>query len=93
MDTIAKLWSGQLEPIVYLGKNNNKLREHEKSITTCLDNLESILDKQGAELLEKYKICIEEYISLACEQSFCDGYCLATKITSEAFIGADEIVK
>lgn len=93
MDTISKLWSGQLEPIVYLGKNNRKLHEQENLIASNLENLENILDRRGAELLEKYRISMEEYISKACEQSFCDGYCLATKITAEAFIGTDEIVK
>ena len=35
--------------------------------------------------------CIESYISESAKNSFCDGFAIGTRLTSESFIGAESI--
>ena len=49
-----------------------------------LARMKRIQNKEFGELAEKYKDCAEEYITVAKEQAFCDGFCLGTKIVVEA---------
>ena len=90
--TIEQLWNGGLSPVVTLGRKNAEIRELERLMLTNLDRLEPLLSKEAAEHLEKYTDCCGEYISLLNMQAFCDGFCLGTKITTEALHGAEDIM-
>ena len=48
------------------------------------ERLEECLDEKENEVFEKYNDCVKECIAVLCEQSFCDGFCLGTKLAAEA---------
>lgn len=90
--TIAQLWNGTLEPVLHSGKNNIELKKLENLLNRHLKNLENELDEKSKALFEKYHDCINEYLIVISEQTFCDGFCLGTKITAEALTEADNMV-
>lgn len=83
-NTIVRLWHGDLEPVSSSGTNDPELKELEHLLQRNGERLEEYLDEKGKALFEKYFDCVEEYISVLCEQAFCNGFCLGTKITAEA---------
>lgn len=87
--TISELWSGNLDPISRLGMNNIEIAKMEKLMLDNYKNLKSKLNDEQKEILEKYYDCVSDYGLLISEQSFCDGFCLGTKISAEALIDAE----
>ena len=83
-ETIARLWRGELEPARYSGMNNPEIKQLENLLQCNGEKLVEYLSAKGNDIFEKYNDCIKEYISVLSEQSFCDGFCLGTKITAEA---------
>ena len=92
-NTIALLRNGNLDPVRYSGKNNPEITELEELLQRNLEKLETALDKNTAILFEKYASCVDEYIAVTCEQSFCDGFCLGAKILTESLHGAEALCK
>lgn len=90
--TMAQLWYGNLEPIRYLGKNNTEIKDLERLIERSLEKFDDNLNEKQKETFENYNDCINEYIIATSEQAFCDGFCLAIKIFTEALNGAEEII-
>ena len=90
--TISKIWNGTIHPIEHLGKYNKEISVLEKLIDINNETLEKQLDKKRIEFFKKYKDCVEEYTFLSCEQAFCDGFCIATKIMAEALSSAEKII-
>lgn len=90
--TIADLWNGSLEPIRHSGKNNSEMRQIENLMIRNLEKLEDNLDEKSKEAFKKYTDCADEYLIITSEQAFCDGFCLATKIVTEALSNAEEII-
>lgn len=88
VQTLAALWNGNLSPVRHLGENNAELRHLEELIKRNTDLLEAQLNDMQKNRWESYFMCIEEYLSLMTEQAFCDGFCLGTKLTTEALGGA-----
>ncbi|MGM9574386.1 MAG: DUF6809 family protein [Oscillospiraceae bacterium] len=82
--TIAQLWNGELEPVRYSGLNNPEIKQLEALTQRNGERLEESLDEKAKELLERYNDCIKEYMTVLNEQSFCDGFCLGTKLAAEA---------
>lgn len=93
MNTIAKLWNGNLEPIRYSGINNQDIHELESLIQSNYNHVLETINRETIETFEKFKDCFEEYLSLVCEQSFCDGYALGSKLLVEALTSAEIITK
>lgn len=91
-NTIAQLYRGQLEPKSVLGKGNVELRRTEILIENNYKRLKENLNDEANMLLEKYSQCIDEYIILITEQAFCDGFCLGTRLLSEAVGGAESVL-
>ena len=85
--TIAQLWNGNLSPVRYSGNNNSELQELAVLLQRHIDNAEKNLQSEDLMLFKKFNSCIEEYMTVLCEQAFCDGYSLGTKITAEALVG------
>ena len=90
--TISQLWSGNLDPITRLGMNNIEIDKMEKLMSDNYDKLKDKLNDETKEILEKYFDCINDYVLLISEQSFCDGFCLGTKISAEALVSAERLL-
>lgn len=82
---IKKIWNGNIDPSSVVGKNNEEIKNVYRLIESNHHKLEAILgDEKNILLLEKYRDYNTEYSALLAEQSFCDGFCLAIKIITEA---------
>lgn len=90
--TISQLWSGNLDPITRLGMNNIEIDKIEKLMSDNYDKLKDKLNDETKEILEKYFDCVNDYVLLISEQSFCDGFCLGTKISAEALVSAEQLL-
>lgn len=90
--TISQLWSGNLDPITRLGMNNIEIDKMEKLMSDNYDKLKDKLSDETKEILEKYFDCVNDYVLLISEQSFCDGFCLGTKISAEALVSAEQLL-
>lgn len=90
---ITQLYRGQLEPKNVLGNGNVELRSSEILIEKNFHKLKENLNEETKVILEKYSQCIDEYIVLISEQAFYDGFCLGTRIISEAIGGAERIIQ
>lgn len=82
--TIERLWSGELEPVKYLGTDNSDLRRLEHLAERNFRKLNNSLNENQREDFKKFNDCIEEYIFLMNELAFCDGFSFGAKIVSEA---------
>lgn len=91
--TISQLWCGNLEPVMHLGANNIEIAKMEKLMSDNFSKLKTNINDEQKEILEKYLDCVNDYVLLISEQSFCDGFCLGTKISAEALIIGEQIVK
>ncbi|MBP3318650.1 MAG: hypothetical protein J6K94_01470 [Ruminiclostridium sp.] len=87
---ISKIWNGSLSPVRQLGEGNRECRELEKLMERNLETLKRELGESAKETLRKYNLCVEEYLLVCCEQSFCDGFSLGTRITAEGFLGTEK---
>lgn len=90
--TISELWSGNLDPVMRLGMNNIEIDKMEKLMSDNYGKLKIKLNDEIKEILEKYADCVNDYVLLISEQSFCDGFCLGSKISAEAFVGAEQLL-
>ncbi len=91
-NTISQLYRGQLEPESVLGNGNIELRKTEIMLENNFKKIKENLDEATIQLLDKYRECMNEYIILISEQAFCDGFCLGTRIVSEAVGGAERLI-
>ena len=89
-NTITQIWNGDLSPITEFGQANREKKQLQGLMQRNLEKLAEALDDQQKELMGKYCDCVNEYIVVANEQAFCDGFCLATKIVAEAMHHADD---
>ncbi|MBQ7035017.1 MAG: hypothetical protein IJN34_04710 [Clostridia bacterium] len=83
---IAQLWNGDFAPVEHSGTLNQTLKKLEFLMYDNLEKLEKSLSPAQKEMLEKYNDHNSEYISITNQQSFCDGFSLATKIVAEALL-------
>ncbi len=84
--TIEEIWNGNIDPSGEVGVNNDEIKKVLGLIESNNKRLEAVLSENYKPLLEKFRDCYEEYSVLLTEQAFCDGFCLAVKIMSEAMI-------
>lgn len=92
--TLAQLWAGSLAPIRSTGRNNPELthvgdlwKKNWNVLTALLTD-----NQQARDQAQKVADALEEYLLLVREQSFCEGFCLGSKILVEALTGADETI-
>ena len=91
-NTINRLYRGQIEPKNVLGIGNAEMRRAEMLAEKKFYKLKENINEDMKVILDKYSQCIDEYIVLISEQAFNDGFCLATRILSEAIGGADRVI-
>lgn len=82
--TIADLWNGDIAPWENCGMDNQELKELIQLMRRNREELRRELNEKQMEVLEKYIGNSEEYVYRMTEQSFCDGFCLAAKLITEA---------
>lgn len=90
--TISQLWGGNLDPVMHLGANNIEIAKMEKLMSDNFSKLKTKINDEQKAILEKYLDCVNDYVFLISEQSFCDGFCLGTKISAEALITGERLV-
>lgn len=88
--TIAQLWNGNLDPVRYSGRTNQEMKQLEVLLQRNLDTLEEALNDPQKKLFEKYNTQMDEYLIVANEQAFCDGFCLGARMMAEAFSGSEQ---
>ncbi len=90
---IEKIWYGDLDPIVALNRENLELCRIEAEIYSNIESLNNILDAEQQQHLNKIHETISDYLRISNKCSFCDGFCLGTKLTGEAFGAAEKFIK
>lgn len=87
---ISELWFGNVDAMRHLGRNNGDMLHMEKILRDNNNKLAEMLCDDGKKLLEIYSENNTEYLSLAAEDAFCQGFSLGAKIVAEAILFADE---
>ncbi len=90
--TIAQIWNGTLVPEADIKEDNPQIKELKILLERNRKHLEQSLNEKEKEILEKYNDCVTEYIDIFGEQAFCSGFCLGTKITTEALTEQNEMI-
>lgn len=90
--TIAQLWNGTLVPEADIKEDNPQIKELKILLERNRKHLEQSLNEKEKEIFEKYNDCLKEYVDIFGEQAFCSGFCLGTKITTEALTEQNEMI-
>ena len=81
---IKDLWNGNIAPCDCCGSHDSEINElitlMERHRTTLCNHI----TPTQQEILEKYIDCSDEYLLRLTEHAFCDGFCLATRLLTEA---------
>ena len=89
MKTIEQLWQGNIDPIANFGGGHDEVHLLETEICKSFDDLgESYNEEKILKLREK----LNHYARVLQKKSFCDGFSLGCKITSEAFVNAEGLI-
>ncbi len=87
---IAALWRGELHPEMRSGMDNAKLRQAEKELENCREEMEAVLSEEQERVFLNYLSALHRYMNESDEQIFHDGFSLAMKLTAEALLGAEK---
>lgn len=82
--TIKDLWNGNIAPCEHCGSHD---AEANHLIALMERNREALwveLSDAQKERFQKYIDCSEEYLLHMLELAFCDGFCIASRLTVEA---------
>ena len=82
--TIENLWNGNIAPGESCGEQNEEIAEILSLMENNVEDLRKVCSERQKQMLEKYIDCAEEYVYLITAQAFCDGFCLASKLLTEA---------
>lgn len=83
-NTIADLWYGNLSPADQCGAFDPEINHLVVLMERNRETLCPTLSAAQHAVFEKYADCWEEYHLRLTEQAFCDGFCLAGKLLTEA---------
>ncbi len=84
--TIAELWNGTLNPCQNSEQKCLETESLKSLIHRNLDQLEETMDNNQKLIFENYNLCINEYLSVSCEQAFCNGFSTGSKLLAEALL-------
>lgn len=82
--TIKDLWNGNIMPCERCGAHDPQINELFALMRRNQDELNKSISPRQQEIFEKYIECADEYVLRMMEQAFCDGFCLAGKLLTEA---------
>ena len=90
---ITDLRNSNISPTNNFGRNNPELLKYEEETEKLKEKLLNRIDEENLKLLHEFLSSNEKYQIICEEQSFHDGFCLTTKISAEAFLSCDQILK
>ena len=93
MDIITNLKNGNLSPYDNFGRDNPELLKYEAECEKLKEKLANKLEGDLLNLFSDYLTLSEKYQLVCEEQSFHDGFCIGTKISAEAFLCCEKILK
>lgn len=87
--TLERLWNGQIAPGANCGVNDREIEDVHILMERNREDLNRELGERQKAIFGKYVDCADEYCYLISAQAFCDGFCLASKLLTEAL--AEEV--
>ena len=84
METIQDLWNGNIAPCEHCGSHDAEANHLIGLMERNRESLCSGLTDLQKETFQKYIDCSEEYLLRMQELAFCDGFCVAGKLLTEA---------
>ena len=82
--TIEDLWYGNIATSENCGVNDPEIEKLVCLIERNKDKLNKVLCDPQKQLLEKLLSCSDEFTQLLSARAFCDGFCLASRLLTEA---------
>ena len=84
--TIKDLWNGNLAPGEHCGAHDVEANQLIGLMERNREDLSKGLTAAQSELFQKYIDCCDEYLLRMLELAFCDGFCLGSKLITEAVL-------
>ena len=82
--TIQALWDGNIVPGPNCGAGDTKTERLSIQMDDKREKLEGTLSEEHRRLLKKYIDCTDEYVRMLTAHAFSDGFCLASRLLTEA---------
>lgn len=82
--TIKDLWNGNIAPCEHCGSHDAETNHLIGLMERNREALWAELSDAQKERFQKYIDCSEEYLLRMLELAFCDGFCIASRLTVEA---------
>lgn len=82
--TIEDLWNGNLAPGPNCGATDLRAERFTILMDRHKESLEETFSQEQMRIFRKYVACVDEYVRLLSSHAFSDGFCLASKLLSEA---------
>ena len=82
--TIEDLWNGNITSAENCGVGDPEIEDLIILIERHKGQLNRELGRQQRDIFGKYADCMEEYVCLVSKCAFSDGFCLASKLLTEA---------
>ncbi len=82
--TIEDLWNGNITSAENCGVGDPEIEDLISLIERHKGQLNKELGRQQRDIFGKYVDCMEEYVCLVSKCAFSDGFCLASKLLTEA---------
>lgn len=89
--TIEKIWNGEITPVEFTKSSNPILLEKQEKMYDNIERFRDTIDEKQKGEFDRLVECVESYVSESAKNSFCDGFAIGTRLTSEAFIGSENI--
>ena len=82
---IKELWYDNLSPGEHCAAGDTEIRHLVSLMEKNREKLCAVTTEAQQEIFEKYMDCADEYSLKLMEKAFCEGFCLGTRLTAEAF--------
>ena len=84
MQTITDLWNGNIAPCEHCGAHDPEVNKLIGQMERNREILIKGLTAAQTETFQKFIDCSEAYLLRMLELAFCDGFCLGSRLTTEA---------
>ena len=83
-NAILDLWNGNIAPCEHCGSHDAELNHLLSLMERNKNDLCRTITPQQKEILDKYTDCADEYLLRSMELAFCDGFCIAAQLWTDA---------